>query len=142
MVNHNARSEEESALLAALPWRQGRTVGPNVYAQTSDDPADSDVLIGQFHSEMLAWEAVTAHNRDQQDLARLLEDYSRTIGLLNDVIAAKARWRRVADVLAQELRRWGWGDFHYGPQNPSQEQRVLDVLAIYEQAVAETDGAQ
>lgn len=42
-------------------------------------------------------------------------------------------WRYVANVLADELRRWGWGDFHYGPQ--AQEKSVCDALAVYEDAM-------
>ena len=42
-------------------------------------------------------------------------------------------WREVADVLAAELRKWGWGDMHYRPQG--QEQSVVDALAVYEQAL-------
>lgn len=61
-MDHNARSAEESALLMGRPWRQGRKVARNVYAQVSDDPSDDDVIIGQFDSEWLARNAVDAHN--------------------------------------------------------------------------------
>jgi hypothetical protein len=61
-MNHNARSEEESALLTGRPWRQGRKVPRNVYCQVSDEPTDSDVIIGKFDSEWLARDAVDAHN--------------------------------------------------------------------------------
>lgn len=59
---HNARSESISVLLASRPWRQGRKVGRNVYAQVSDDPSDDDVIIGQFDSDTLAFACVYAHN--------------------------------------------------------------------------------
>jgi hypothetical protein len=62
MPDHNARTHEESTDLAARPWRQGRKVGRNVYAQVSEDPSDDDVAIGSFDSEWLAFACVYAHN--------------------------------------------------------------------------------
>jgi hypothetical protein len=41
-------------------------------------------------------------------------------------------WRAVADVLAIELRKWGWGDMHYG--TTPQETSVVLALGIYEDA--------
>lgn len=61
-ASHDARPEAESLALAGRPWRQGRRVPRNVYAQVSDDPADDDVIIGQFDSALLARDAVDAHN--------------------------------------------------------------------------------
>lgn len=43
-----------------------------------------------------------------------------------------AKWRRVADVLAGELARWGWGDHHYGDQ--PQATSVQAALAVYDEA--------
>jgi hypothetical protein len=43
----------------------------------------------------------------------------------------------LADVLAEELKRWGWGDMHYGTQ--PQEKSVSDALAVYQQ-VRHSDG--
>lgn len=63
-VDHNARGQDESTFLASRPWRQGRKVPRNVYAQVSDDPSDSDVAIGQFDSEWLAFAAVNGHNAE------------------------------------------------------------------------------
>jgi hypothetical protein len=63
-VRHNARTYEESTDLAARPWRQGRKVGRNVYAQISTDPSDDDVAIGSFDSEWLAFACVQAHNAE------------------------------------------------------------------------------
>ena len=51
-------------------------------------------------------------------------------------------WRSVADVLATELGRWGWGDMHYGDQ--PQERSVVDALAVYKSALiasAQIDGS-
>lgn len=42
-------------------------------------------------------------------------------------------WKHVATVLYNELKRWGWGDFHYGSQ--PQEKSVVAALAVYEQAI-------
>jgi hypothetical protein len=61
---HNAREETASVYLASRPWRQGRKVPRNVYAQVSDDPSDDDVIIGQFDSEWLAFAAVHGHNAE------------------------------------------------------------------------------
>jgi hypothetical protein len=36
----------------------------------------------------------------------------------------------LADVLAEELKRWGWGDMHYGSQ--PQEKSVTDALSVYQ----------
>lgn len=43
-------------------WRVGRKVGRTIYAQTSRDPKDSDLLIGLMDTRELATEVVTAHN--------------------------------------------------------------------------------
>lgn len=67
---HNARSYEHSTALAARPWRLGRKVGRNVYAQLSDDPSDDDVAIGSFDSEWLAYACVFAHNQQVVDHAQ------------------------------------------------------------------------
>lgn len=37
--------------------------------------------------------------------------------------------RYLATVMAQELAKWGWGDFHYGPQ--PQDRNVVAVLEEY-----------
>lgn len=44
--------------------------------------------------------------------------------------------RPIAANLAAELRKWGWGDFHYGHRT-LQEQSVLDALAPYDAYMAE-----
>jgi hypothetical protein len=59
---HDARSVVESARLAFRPWRQGRKVGRNLYAQVSDDPSDDDIIIGQMDTAGLAAVVVLAHN--------------------------------------------------------------------------------
>lgn len=43
-------------------------------------------------------------------------------------------WEKVATVLYNELKRWGWGDFHYGSQG-EQEKSVLAALRVYEDYV-------
>lgn len=48
------------------PWRTGRKVGRNIYAQRGDEPADSDPIIGQLDTPELAAEAVAAHNERLQ----------------------------------------------------------------------------
>lgn len=63
-LGHNARDQDESTFLASRPWRQGRKVPRNVYAQVSDDPSDDDVAIGSFDSEQLAFAAVNGHNAE------------------------------------------------------------------------------
>lgn len=52
--------------------------------------------------------------------------------LLDGYRAEAEKWKHVATVLAEELRRWGWGDFHYGDQ--PQERSVVEALAVYENA--------
>lgn len=47
-------------------------------------------------------------------------------------------WKYVATTLYVELKRWGWGDFHYGPQD-RQEVGVVAALRVYEDA-ARIDG--
>lgn len=59
---HNARDDEQSQRLCWYPWRVGRKVGRNIYAQLGPDPDDGDVIIGQMDSATLAAEAVQAHN--------------------------------------------------------------------------------
>ena len=46
-------------------------------------------------------------------------------------------WRAVADILAEELAKWGWGDMHYGPQ--VQENSVVKALDVYHEAVKSDD---
>lgn len=43
-------------------WRMGRTVGRTVYAQLSDDPKDSDPLIGVMDTAVFAAHIVKLHN--------------------------------------------------------------------------------
>lgn len=43
-------------------------------------------------------------------------------------------WRDTADMLATELRKHGWGDFHYGDQ--PQDACVVTALRCYERAKA------
>lgn len=59
---HDARPGHESLALLLRPWRTGRKVARNVYAQVGDDPADDDVLIGQMDTGQLARECVYRHN--------------------------------------------------------------------------------
>lgn len=47
--------------------------------------------------------------------------------------------RYLATVMAQELAKWGWGDFHYGPQ--PQDRNVVAVLEEYRR-VLHTDGSE
>lgn len=47
------------------------------------------------------------------------------------------RLRALAGMMATELSKWGWGDFHYGPQ--PQEQSVVAVLDEYRR-VLQIDG--
>lgn len=61
-MSHNARTRAESLELLNQPWRQGRRVGRNIYAQTSTTPTDNDVIIGQADSEWIAADIVTRHN--------------------------------------------------------------------------------
>lgn len=42
------------------------------------------------------------------------------------------RWRLIAGRLYEELKRWGWGDFHYGSQ--PQDSSVVAALKVYEEA--------
>lgn len=44
------------------PWRQGRKVQNNVYAQLGAEPDDADPEIGVFFHPELAREAVEGHN--------------------------------------------------------------------------------
>lgn len=41
-------------------------------------------------------------------------------------------WRAVADVLAAELRKWGWDDYTTGRE---QEDSIVAALAVYERAL-------
>lgn len=63
-MKHDARTEEETSRLLERPWRQGRRVLRNVYAQLPSDavPSDDDVYIGNFDSAALAEDAVYWHN--------------------------------------------------------------------------------
>jgi hypothetical protein len=56
-------------------------------------------------------------------------------GQLDDYMdrAEEIGWKHVATVLYNELKRWGWGDFHYGSQ--PQEKSVVTALSVYEQAL-------
>ena len=45
------------------PWRQGRKVGRNIYAQLGEAADDRDVIIGQMDSEWLAADIVVRHNQ-------------------------------------------------------------------------------
>jgi hypothetical protein len=53
---------EESDRLLHRPWRQGRKVPRNIYAQVGEHPGDDDVAIGQLDSASLAHDAVWWHN--------------------------------------------------------------------------------
>ncbi len=48
-------------------------------------------------------------------------------------IYSELGWKHVATVLYNELKRWGWGDMHYGSQ--PQERSVVAALEVYEQAL-------
>jgi hypothetical protein len=61
-MGHDARGVEESVELLLRPWRTGRRVGRNIYAQVGDDPSDDDVIIGQMDTAELAQGAVDSHN--------------------------------------------------------------------------------
>ena len=63
MARHDAREAGVAATLLDRPWRQGRKVGRNVYAQVGDEPGDGDVLIGQFDTASLAHDAIWWHNQ-------------------------------------------------------------------------------
>jgi len=60
--HHDARPDEQADQLAWLPWRVGRRVPRNIYAQLGPDPDDGDVAIGQLDSSILAADAVASHN--------------------------------------------------------------------------------
>lgn len=60
-MDHNARQEADSTWLINRPWRQGRKVGRNIYADRSEFNED-DVLIGQMDSEWIASWIVLHHN--------------------------------------------------------------------------------
>ncbi len=62
MEHHDARDPQASLLCLTSPWRVGRRVPRNVYAQVGADPSDDDLLIGQFDTGQLAREAVYRHN--------------------------------------------------------------------------------
>lgn len=55
--------------LAALPWRQGRSLGRTIYAVTGADYLDH-ILIGVMDSESLAEAACSDHNRIVHGLGR------------------------------------------------------------------------
>lgn len=59
---HDARDAQDSLHCLLTPWRVGRRVARNVYAQIGTFPSDHDVLIGQFDTGQLAREAVFRHN--------------------------------------------------------------------------------
>lgn len=60
---HDARSALDSLRCLLVPWRVGRRVARNVYAQVEgEDPDDDGWLIGQFDTGQLAREAVFRHN--------------------------------------------------------------------------------
>lgn len=48
-------------------------------------------------------------------------------------VAGPMDWEKVATILYEELKRWGWGDFHYGPQ--PQDPKVVATLKVYEDYV-------
>jgi hypothetical protein len=50
------------AVLARVPWRQGRREGVHLYVQLGPEPSDDDLPIGTLFTEELAAEAVAAHN--------------------------------------------------------------------------------
>ncbi len=62
MEHHDARDAQASLHCLVSPWRVGRRVARNVYAQVGADPSDDDLLIGQFDTGQLAREAVYRHN--------------------------------------------------------------------------------
>ena len=45
-----------------LRWRTGRKVGRTLYAMTSDEPSDNDVLIGVVDHWLIADQIVADHN--------------------------------------------------------------------------------
>lgn len=56
-------SEQWPHWAVEVSWRVGRKVGRTIYAKVSDDPSDSDVLIGVMDFPDLAVAAVEAHNK-------------------------------------------------------------------------------
>jgi len=48
-------------------------------------------------------------------------------------LLAPVDWKEVAGLLADELERWGWGDFHYAV-GTKQDVRVRAILAFYRDA--------
>lgn len=48
--------------LSAVPWRQGRGDGRDVYAQPGPNPANDDPAVGILATAELAGEVVGAHN--------------------------------------------------------------------------------
>lgn len=48
--------------LDSYPWRVGRKVAKNIYAQLGEEPSDDDVDIGRMDTAKLAEAAVEAHN--------------------------------------------------------------------------------
>jgi hypothetical protein len=58
---------------------------------------------------------------------------------LTAVYAKLARAERIEKALVlcrDELKRWGWGDFHYG--SAAQEQSVVDAVAVADAALEPT----
>lgn len=107
------------------------------------EPSALDALLGQCAEAIQReWHATYALNPDVMSQAG--ESFKRqfyaevTIKTLlrhGDGSVRAALWHQVAETLASELGRWGWGDMHYGHQD-KQEQSVLDALAVYENAKA------
>lgn len=56
-----------SERLDLLPWRTGRKVGRNLYAQVDDEPGVRDVDIGRMDTTELAVAVVEAHNASLTD---------------------------------------------------------------------------
>jgi hypothetical protein len=62
--------EYDVSLAQWMTWRVGRKVGRTIYAQLGDLPSDDDQLIGTMDTEMLAEEAVRAHNASLRSVDR------------------------------------------------------------------------
>lgn len=51
-----------NAPLVLVPWRVGRKVPRNIYAQLGAEPSDNDLDIGRMDTAALAEAVVAAHN--------------------------------------------------------------------------------
>jgi hypothetical protein len=80
--------------------------------------ADADVLVGRAR-------ACAAERDVEPYVSALLDGMADEVGRLRDALrAARA-----------ELDRWGWGDFHYGPQ--PRDGSVVRALAAIDAALGD-----